>query len=150
MQGRDGQAESYDIYQDNPEHRIRESASRAINQQKRPTLIPSGAFGFDARNGDPNFAKFEENPSTNIYRDSTELLKEDGKEASGIELVTVPALGNEFTNEEVRAMKKPHKRKRKARAAGTNARRWVKTEDRYFGCFSPIGAVFFIFISLAR
>jgi hypothetical protein len=116
-------------------------------QQHRQTLIPSDAFGFDARNGDPNMMTPDEQ-KRHSYEDSTERLHYQAKDAGGIELVTVPALGSEFTKEEVKAMKKPYKRKRKAREAGSNARRWVKTDDRYCGCLSPIAAVFTIFISL--
>lgn len=149
VQEGDRQEEGYNGYQDDFKHRIRDPVSRATKQQNRQTLIPSGAFGFDARNGDVKAIRPEDN-STNPYMDSTELLRDDGKDASGIELVTVPALGAEFTNEEVRAMKKPYKRRRKARTAGTNARRWVKSDDRYLGCFSPPAAIFFIFTLLAR
>lgn len=117
-------------------------------QQHRQTLIPSDAFGFDARNGDPNMMTPDEHKKRYSYADSVERLRYQGNDSSGIELVTVPALGSEFTKEEVKAMKKPYKRRKKARQAGSNARRWVKSDGTYLGCLSPVAAVFTILVSL--
>lgn len=142
------QSTSYRSVQDIGDEEKGFPQEQSRKQSHRQTLIPSDAFGFDARNGDPNMITPEEHQRYS-YADSIERLRYQGtKEAAGIELITVPALGSEFTKEEVKAMKKPYKRKRKAREAGSNARKWVKSDNRYFGCLSPIAAVFTIFFSL--
>jgi hypothetical protein len=124
-------------------------AFRSERQQKRQTLIPSTAFGFDARNGAPqNMLRIEE--PANSYNDSTDRLKGlEREELGGMELITVPALGAEYTNEEFKAMKKPHKRRKKAIQQRESAQKWLKSEDRYFGCLDPRTAIVIVFCSLA-
>ncbi|UZJ52109.1 hypothetical protein CBS101457_001429 [Exobasidium rhododendri] len=126
----------------------RRHALDSSKEQKRQTLIPSSAFGFDVRNGDPQYITGIERP-TIPYSDSTDRLKDEPRDGTDIELITVPALGAEYTAEEIKAMKKPHKRRKKALHSREKAQRWIKSDDRYFGCLSPQLAIFMIFGSLA-
>jgi hypothetical protein len=121
---------------------------RGRKQQNRQTLIPSNAFEFDARNGDPQYVARHENSSRG-FNDSTDRFKMEERDSAGMELITVPALGAEFNDQEVKAMKKPYKRRNKARRRGVEAQKWIKTDDRYCGCLSPRIAVFTAFTSLA-
>jgi hypothetical protein len=127
----------------------REEGGKGTLQQKRHTLIPSGAFGFDARNGDPQYMTSVDQAATSPYNYSSERLKDEERDPKGIELITVPALGAEYTNEEIKAMKKPHKRRNKARSNREKAQKWVKSDNQYFGCLNPRTAVFVLFASLA-
>lgn len=69
--------------------------------------------------------------------------------ADGIELITVPALGAEFTDEEARQMRKPHKRRSKIQARkkkiGSATGKWTSGEHKLFGWLSPRVAVFMAF-----
>lgn len=113
-------------------------------QQNRKTLIPSGSFGFDAQNMFPQMAATGGDMGR-PYLDGGVKSKTEGTDVSDIKLITVPALGDEYTSDKIKAMKKPHKRRHKARSTRDKAQRWIKKDDRYCGGLSPRLAVSFVF-----
>ena len=117
---------------------------RQQKRENRKTLIPSGSFGFDAQNSVPQMTATGDDIGR-PYLDGGAKSKTEGTDVSDIELITVPALGDEYTSEEIKAMKKPHKRRHKARSTRDKAQRWIKKDDRYCGGLSPRLAVFLAF-----
>lgn len=73
--------------------------------------------------------------------------------ASGIELITVPALGQEYSEEEMRKMTRPYKRKSKAgnrrKKVRQGAGKFAEGQWRLFGWLTPRVAVFMAFIFFA-
>ncbi|GAK65666.1 uncharacterized protein PAN0_009c3884 [Moesziomyces antarcticus] len=122
----------------------------------RKSLLPSEAFGFDVRNADPRRSMIA---STAPNRMSTfsaggapnaiSGVGPQHADSTGIELITVPALGNEYTKEELRDMTRSSKRRRKRTARTKRCSLWVSGQDHLWGWLSPRVAVFLAFFILA-
>lgn len=122
-------------------------------------LIPASAFGFDASNMDPRTSKYMRDANGEIVG-AAPIGDEDGRlgvggsgtkgaaSESGIELITVPALGNEYSEEEVKRMRRSDKRRSKARKRKEGAKKWARGEKKIGGWLGPRCAVFFVFVSL--
>jgi len=132
------------------------------NPNKRASLLPSSSFGFDAKNGDPRNSMFSQGDSylqSTPYHDhgpiSPDERNHNNKDlnASGIELITVPALGQEYSQEEMRKMTRPYKRKSKAgsrkKRVKAGASKFAGGEWKICGWLSPRVAVFMAFVFLA-
>lgn len=122
-------------------------------QQRNSTLIPADSFGFDARNADPRHLSYhahnqEEEGIGGLHPAEPHMVAghDPDKNESGIELVTVPALGQEFTKEEMKRMSRPYKKKEKVRRRKEAAKRWGKGEYKIGGWLNPRVAVFLAFI----
>ncbi|PWN53506.1 hypothetical protein IE53DRAFT_372982 [Violaceomyces palustris] len=113
---------------------------------KRQSLLPQEAFGFDARNTNPrtSFPISMREIDTNANRNSGHLAANEA--GSGIELITVPALGAEYTKEEMRQMTRKQKKKNKRSAKKAQVAKWAKGEERACGWLTPRLAVFLAFI----
>lgn len=123
-----------------------DSPFATLNDEKRHSLLPSSAFGFDAQNGDPRNegAKRASQIGTTPEEQQRNSYINVASQ-SGIELVTVPALGNEYTEEERRKMTRPFKRKTKRRAKKQSMMSWAKGENKLFGFLDPRMLVFIAF-----
>lgn len=119
----------------------------------RKSLLPSEAFGFDVRNADPRrsiittsnhrISQFTAAPNTSNRLSGTGPNHADS--TTGIELITVPALGNEYTKEELKEMTRGSKRRRKRAHRKKKCALWVSGEDHLWGWLSPRVAVFIAF-----
>ena len=123
----------------------------------RKSLLPSEAFGFDVRNTDPrrsmvqsshNAANRQSQYSDNPTAAITGMGPRHADSTTGIELITVPALGNEYTKEELRDMTRPAKRRRKRSHRKKRCQLWVSGQDHLWGWLSPRVAVFLVFFTL--
>ncbi len=174
---------------------------------KRSSLLPASAFGFDVRNGDPrdkrvsmhslNAKQQQQNArqstgalssmtggygasgsmsamhtpmseKTPLYDDAygyehdrkfsshasglnvNAQQQQHGQSPSGIELVTVPALGAEYTEEERKRMTRRMKRERKRSAKKQRFMEWARGKDKLCGFLDPRMAVllaFFFFVA---
>lgn len=124
-----------------------DSPFATLNDEKRHSLLPASAFGFDAQNGDPR------NGGTKRASQMGASPEEQQRNSyinvasqSGIELVTVPALGTEYTEEERRKMTRPFKRKTKRRAKKMSMMSWAKGENKLFGFLDPRMLVVITFV----
>ncbi|KDN51994.1 hypothetical protein K437DRAFT_254733 [Tilletiaria anomala UBC 951] len=121
--------------------------------EKRTSLLPSSAFGFDVQNGDPRFShpkrasQLASGEDKGIMTPSNEERNPFTQTTlhSGIELVTVPALGQEFTEEERRKMTRPYKRKSKRGAKKAKFMIWARGEKKVLGFLDPRMLVFIAF-----
>ncbi|CEH14649.1 hypothetical protein CBOM_02476 [Ceraceosorus bombacis] len=142
------------------------------NRQSRvqSTLLDPSAFGFDPRVSDPKrMSVMADNPMPSrpsgydaygpLYESEdtgsrAKMPSTPGDKAGseGIELITVPALGAEYTDEERRQMRTRAKRKSKANAkkrkVQDEAGKWARGEKKYFGWLGPRAAVFLGFAFL--
>ncbi|CAO1631329.1 unnamed protein product [Parajaminaea phylloscopi] len=124
----------------------------APGTQRHSTLLNAESFGFDVRNADPrnpNVLAYGVERDGGLHPADSHLAAThdpDGKNDTGIELVTVPALGQEFSKEEMRDMSRRQKRKNKTSRRKRTASRWGKGEHKICGWLSPRLAVFFGFI----
>ncbi|KAJ1022427.1 hypothetical protein NDA16_003416 [Ustilago loliicola] len=123
----------------------------------RKSLLPSEAFGFDVRNADPRRSMIQPNSSAN--RNShystggannaiSGMGPQHADSTTGIELITVPALGNEYTKEELREMTRGSKRRKKRTQRKKRCQLWVSGQDHLWGWLSPRVAVFLAFFVL--
>ena len=122
---------------------------------QRKSLLNSEAFGFDVRNADPRnvMAPTNQRDSNNrlsMLSTGTGLGQNRGvastEQTSGIELITVPALGAEFTKEEIKDMTRKSKKKKKRSARKKRFGTWMHGDDHLWGWLSPRVAVFMAFI----
>lgn len=123
----------------------------------RKSLLPSEAFGFDVRNADPRRSVIQQ---TGANRNSTfssaaaanntisGMGPQHADSTTGIELITVPALGNEYTKEELRGMTRSSKRRKKRTHRRRKCQLWVSGQDHLWGWLSPRVAVFLAFFAL--
>ncbi|KAJ1035272.1 hypothetical protein NDA13_000692 [Ustilago tritici] len=121
----------------------------------RKSLLPSEAFGFDVRNADPRRSIIQPNSGANRNSHYSNTVSGMGPQhadsTTGIELITVPALGNEYTKEELRGMTRGSKRRRKRTQRRKRCQLWVSGQDHICGWLSPrlaVLVVFFILVSL--
>lgn len=128
--------------------------------QRNSTLLTAESFGFDVQHADPRHpsvlaAEAMHDGSGHIAHshsvsggggisDGTPT----GKGESGIELITVPALGQEFTKDEMKRMSRPYRRKAKAARRKEKVSRWGKGEYKICGWLSPRWAVVISFFAL--
>lgn len=120
----------------------------------RKSLLPSEAFGFDVRNADPRRSVIQQNNRNSTFSASPSnnrntisgMGPQHADTTTGIELITVPALGNEYTKEELREMTPAAKRRRKRAHRKRKCALWVHGEDHLWGWLSPRVAVFIAFI----
>ncbi|PWY98207.1 hypothetical protein BCV70DRAFT_35539 [Testicularia cyperi] len=131
----------------------------------RKSLLSSEAFGFDVRNADPRRSIIQQQQqqrgsNPNAYegdgnRQSAAISGMGPAHAdanTGIELITVPALGTEFTKDELKDMTRVSKRKKKRASRKRSWQMWVHGQDHLWGWLSPRVAVFigfFIVVGLA-
>lgn len=132
------------------------------------TLLTADAFGFDVQNADPRnpdviAAMHQQDGSGAPLHDADSHMvlghDPDGtgaggaggvhKTESGIELITVPALGAEYTKEEMSQMRRPYKRKVKAARRKEKASRWSKGDYKICGWLNPRVAVLLAFATCA-
>ncbi|CDR87220.1 uncharacterized protein SPSC_00346 [Sporisorium scitamineum] len=127
----------------------------------RKSLLPSEAFGFDVRNADPRRSVIQQNGNNrnSSYPAATGgglgnsntisgMGPQHADSATGIELITVPALGNEYTKEELRDMTRLSKRRKKRSHRRKRYQLWVSGQDHLWGWLSPRVAVFIAFFTL--
>lgn len=135
----------------------------------RKSLLPSEAFGFDVRNADPRRSVIQQQqnqrdsasfPLSGANRNSqytsagaatngpSGMGARNADSTTGIELITVPALGNEYTKEELRDMTRNTKRRRKRTNRKRKYQLWVSGQDHLWGWLSPRVAVFIAFFVL--
>lgn len=125
----------------------------------RKSLLPSEAFGFDVRNADPrrsiihlNSGSANRNSHYSNTGGNTNAISGMGPQhadsTTGIELITVPALGNEYTKEELREMTRGSKRRKKRSQRKKRCQLWVSGQDHLWGWLSPRVAVFIVFFIL--
>lgn len=126
----------------------------------RKSLLPSEAFGFDVRNADPRRSIIQQQTNVAGNRNShysaagynTNTISGTGPRnadsTTGIELITVPALGNEYTKEELRGMSRSSKRRKKRTHRKRRCQMWVSGDDHLWGWLSPRVAVFIAFFVL--
>lgn len=122
----------------------------AARGQRNSTLLTADAFGFDVQNADPRHhdASAAAGGPPLHSADSHHVPGHDpDKNESGIELITVPALGQEFTKEEMSQMRRPYKRKVKAARRKDRAARWGKGDYKIWGWLNPRIAVLLAFFS---
>lgn len=113
----------------------------------RSSLLPTSSFGFDVRNGDPRSMEKRLSVNTDLQEKSSKHASFGGEASqSGIELVTVPALGAEFTEEERRKMTRPYKRRSKRGSKKAKFMTWARGENKLFGFLDPRMLVFISFI----
>lgn len=101
----------------------------------------------DPRN--PNVLAYQAQQDGGLYAAESHALAghdPDNKNASGIELVTVPALGTEYSQDEMKGMSRHYKRKTKATRRKDAVSRWGKGEYKICGWLSPRWAVLMAFI----
>lgn len=125
----------------------REKASPS--QEKRASLLPSDAFGFDVRNADPRRSIVHHDAGARRSAVVSGLGPAHADGTTGIELVTVPALGTEYTKEELKGMTSASRRSRKRSSRSHSWRMWVSGQDHLCGWLSPRVAVFAAFFVLA-
>ncbi|KAK0562848.1 hypothetical protein OC861_005115 [Tilletia horrida] len=126
--------------------------------QGRQSLLPREAFGFDVQNSDPRSIKVDpfgtpqgETPSSatdrmgaflnekrtsgyqNLADQEPGLGHDRSQNTTGIELVTVPALGTEFSKEEMKGMGRAQKRKAKINKRKKKVSKWASGEEKIFG-----------------
>ncbi|TKY84494.1 hypothetical protein EX895_006395 [Sporisorium graminicola] len=134
-----------------------------VDNNHRKSLLPSEAFGFDVRNADPRRSVIQQNKGANrnsTYSAATAagggpaashtisgMGPQHADSTTGIELITVPALGNEYTKEELRDMTRTSKRRKKRSNRRKRCQLWVSGEDHLWGWLSPRVAVFIAFFS---
>ncbi|EST09444.1 hypothetical protein PSEUBRA_000654 [Kalmanozyma brasiliensis GHG001] len=126
----------------------------------RKSLLPSEAFGFDVRNADPRRSIIQQQANAAGNRNSqfssagynNNTISGTGPRnadaTTGIELITVPALGNEYTKEELRDMTRSSKRRKKRGNRKRKCQLWVSGDDHLWGWLSPRLAVFIAFFVL--
>lgn len=126
----------------------------------RKSLLPSEAFGFDVRNADPRRSIIQSNANNNTANRNSHystgapnnaisgMGPQHADSTTGIELITVPALGNEYTKEELRDMTRSAKRRKKRTHRKRRCQLWVSGEDHLWGWLSPRVAVFIAFFVL--
>ncbi|CAO1617904.1 unnamed protein product [Sympodiomycopsis kandeliae] len=121
------------------------------------TLLTADAFGFDVQNVDPRhpdvIAQAQRNADLSaagipLHDADSHILPghDPDKNQSGIELITVPALGQEFSKEEMSQMRRPYKRKVKNARRRDKAKRWGKGDYKICGWLNPRFAVLIAFI----
>ncbi|CAD6887256.1 unnamed protein product [Tilletia laevis] len=125
---------------------------------QRQSLLPREAFGFDVQNSDPRGIRVD--PYGSPGGDLTPSAKTDGIGAflnekrtsgyqnlnsieasghdrsnnnTGIELVTVPALGTEFSQHEMKSMARKGKRKAYTAKHKRKVGKWASGEEKVFG-----------------
>ncbi|SPO27744.1 uncharacterized protein UTRI_04216_B [Ustilago trichophora] len=121
----------------------------------RKSLLPSEAFGFDVRNADPRRSIIQSNHNAaNRHSQFSSAAPNNAisgmgpqhaDSTTGIELITVPALGNEYTKEELRDMTRNAKRRKKRSHRKKRCQLWVSGQDHLWGWLSPRVAVFLAF-----
>ncbi|EPQ30139.1 uncharacterized protein PFL1_02256 [Pseudozyma flocculosa PF-1] len=127
---------------------------------QRKSLLNSEAFGFDVRNADPRRSLPPVHAgmgggAADGSREANRVSMLSGAgpkhadSTTGIELITVPALGTEFSKEEMRDMTRKTKKKKKRQAKKRRLGMWAKGDDHLWGWLSPRVAVFIAFIFLA-
>lgn len=126
----------------------------------RKSLLSSEAFGFDVRNADPRRSVVQHHPThaAGANRNSqfssappnaiSGMGPQHADSTTGIELITVPALGTEYTKEELRDMTRVSKRRRKRSHRKKRCQLWVSGQDHLWGWLSPRVAVFIAFFVL--
>ncbi|SJX63660.1 uncharacterized protein SRS1_14410 [Sporisorium reilianum f. sp. reilianum] len=143
-----------------------DAAPLAAKAGNRKSLLPSEAFGFDVRNADPRRSVIQHGPNaanrTSAYSAAAAATgnglaashtisgmgPQHADSTTGIELITVPALGNEYTKEELRDMTRSSKRRKKRSHRRKRCQLWVSGEDHLWGWLSPRVAVFIVFFAL--
>lgn len=116
---------------------------------KRMSLLPSDAFGFDVRNADPRRSIIRHEPTQRKSAAISGMGPAHADSTTGIELITVPALGTEYTKEELRGMTGATRRRNKRSSRSKSWRLWVSGQDHLCGWLSPRIAVFIAFFTLA-
>jgi hypothetical protein len=138
-----------------------QGGSRNARNSRGSALLDASAFGFDAQTSDPRVVGDQPMPSSPSYAyggnyggyaaappdtPGSYAGKETGE---GIELITVPALGTEYTDEERRMMKGRERRKsklaKKKNRIGRSTGKWARGETKLCGWLSPRLAVFLAF-----
>ncbi|SNX85900.1 uncharacterized protein MEPE_04609 [Melanopsichium pennsylvanicum] len=133
----------------------------------RKSLLTSEAFGFDVRNADPrrSIIQSNNNNNNNMIKNPNRhsqfstaqttngtavsgMGPQHADSTTGIELITVPALGNEYTKEELREMTRTAKRRKKRSNRKRRCHLWVSGQDHLWGWLSPRVAVFIAFFIL--
>lgn len=125
----------------------------AAGTQRNSTLLNAESFGFDVRNADPrsaNVLAYGTERDGGLYPAESHVAAAndpDGNDGTNIELVTVPALGQEFSKEEMKGMSRQYKRKAKASRRKQAVSRWGKGEQKIGGWLSPRWAVVLCFFA---
>lgn len=88
------------------ENRLEQPRSHDNRQSKRQSLLPAYSFGFDVQNGSPKGSKILGNTIFDYPLHNEMPCYDRTKRSEGVELITVPALGAEYTGDEIKAMKK--------------------------------------------
>lgn len=119
--------------------------------QRNSTLLTPDAFGFDVQNADPRHVEIlaqRQAANNDLHQaDSHHIPNHDPDKTESVELITVPALGQEFTKEEMSQMRRPYKRKVKAARRKELASRWSKGDYKICGWLNPRIAVLLGFIA---
>jgi len=144
---------------------------------QRQSLLPREAFGFDVQNSNPRAIKVDpyggspaETPASktdgigsflnekrqsgyqNLNAIETAMMPaghDRNNNASGIELVTVPALGTEYSNVEMKGMTRNKRRKSKVAAKKRKLSKWASGEEKIFGLVDRRMAMIGSFVFLA-
>lgn len=129
------------------------------------TLLDPNSFGFDVQHGNPR-EKPEEDPeyysTAPRHADSHEPLAANGRSMSRLddinkrystagmeEEVTTPALGQDWTQDELTQMTKPYKRQQKMQKRKRAVKSWQEGETKVCGWLSPRALAFILFFSFA-
>ncbi|KAE8233655.1 hypothetical protein CF326_g1303 [Tilletia indica] len=136
----------------------------AMTGGQRQSLLPREAFGFDVQNSDPRGIRVdpygspggEFTPSSNTDGMGAFLNEKRGSgyqnlnaieaaimpaghdrsnNTTGIELVTVPALGTEFSRAEMKGMARKQKRRAHIAKRRRKMGKWASGEEKVFGLF---------------
>lgn len=88
------------------ENRLEQPRNHDNRQSKRQSLLPAYSFGFDVQNGTPKSSKILGSTTFDYTMHNEMPCYDTTKRSEGVELITVPALGAEYTGDEIKAMKK--------------------------------------------
>lgn len=128
--------------------------------QRNSTLLRPESFGFDVQHADRRHpsvlaAQAMHEGAGHVAESHAVPTTGDNKGAgeSGIELITVPALGQEYSKDEMKRMSRQHRRKTKANRRKEKVSRWGKGEHKICGWLSPrwavvIGFFFLVFLGV--
>lgn len=154
-----------DGYCDDPETRgMHLSSTESFDDDELVPLAagsrPQGAlladaFGFDAQNSDPRTWNEQQRAAASLARERNAIDQPNPElhlelADHGIELITVPALGAEYSDEERKRMTAPYKRRQKRKAKKRSISDWARGDSKVLGldCRGAAFLVFFLCIVL--